>query len=103
MTPERDTIFALSSGRPPAAIAVIRVSGPRTADALQKLIGRLPRPRQATLARVRNPAGGEIIEVGSAAQQQRGIGDRPLEWPCETLDRPVLVGDAALLWEGRMP
>jgi tRNA modification GTPase len=66
MTPERDTIFALSSGRPPAAIAVIRVSGPRAADALQALIGRLPRPRQATLARVRNPAGGEIIDEALA-------------------------------------
>ena len=66
MTPERDTIFALSSGRPPAAIAVIRMSGPRAADALQKLIGRLPRPRQATLARVRNPADGEIIDEALA-------------------------------------
>ena len=66
MTPERDTIFALSSGRPPAAIAVIRMSGPRASHALQKLIGRLPRPRRATLARVRNPAGGEIIDEALA-------------------------------------
>ena len=34
MINERDTIFALSSGRPPAAIAVIRVSGPRAGAAL---------------------------------------------------------------------
>jgi tRNA modification GTPase len=66
MTLDRDTIFALSSGRPPAAIAVIRMSGPRAGDALQKLIGRLPRPRQATLARVRNPEGGEIIDEALA-------------------------------------
>src|SRR6185312_11443317 len=40
--------------------------------------------------------GGEIIEVGSAAQQQ-GIGDRPLEMAMRALDRPVLVGDAAVV------
>ena len=32
MTVPRDTIFALSSGRPPAAIAVVRISGPRAGD-----------------------------------------------------------------------
>jgi tRNA modification GTPase len=66
MTPDRDTIFALSSGRPPAAIAVIRVSGARAGFALQALIGRLPRPRHATLARVREPASGEIIDEALA-------------------------------------
>jgi tRNA modification GTPase len=66
MTPDRDTIFALSSGRPPAAIAVIRVSGPRAGFALQALIGRLPHPRHATLARVREPASGEIIDEALA-------------------------------------
>jgi tRNA modification GTPase len=59
---ERDTIFALSSGRPPAAIAVIRVSGPRAGAALQALIGSLPAPRHATLARVRNPGDGDVID-----------------------------------------
>jgi tRNA modification GTPase len=57
-----DTIFALSSGRPPAAIAVVRVSGPRTRAALELLIGRIPKPRQATLATVRNPTGGDPID-----------------------------------------
>jgi tRNA modification GTPase len=66
MTTERDTIFALSSGRPPAAIAVIRVSGPRAAAALQALIGRLPPPRHATLVRVRDPARAEVIDEGIA-------------------------------------
>ena len=32
-----DTIFALSSGRPPAAIAVVRISGPRARVALGTL------------------------------------------------------------------
>jgi tRNA modification GTPase len=63
---DRDTIFALSSGRPPAAIAVIRISGPRARDALAKMVGRVPEPRRATLARVRDPATGELIDEGLA-------------------------------------
>jgi tRNA modification GTPase len=66
MTADRDTIFALSSGRPPAAIAVIRISGPHAGIALRALIGRLPQPRHATLARVRDPAGAEVIDEGLA-------------------------------------
>jgi tRNA modification GTPase len=64
--PDRSTIFALSSGRPPAAIAVVRVSGPRAGAALEKLIGRLPEPRKAALARVRDPASGEVIDEALA-------------------------------------
>src|SRR3954469_25812972 len=60
--PIRDTIFALSSGRPPAAIAVVRISGPRAGDALTALAGRLPEPRKAKLARVRDPVSGEVID-----------------------------------------
>ena len=64
--PDRSTIFALSSGRPPAAIAVVRVTGPRAGVALEKLIGRLPEPRKAALARVRDPASGEVIDEALA-------------------------------------
>src|SRR5580698_644091 len=64
--PDRSTIFALSSGRPPAAIAVVRISGPRAGIALEKLIGRLPEPRKAVLARVRDPASGDIIDEALA-------------------------------------
>jgi tRNA modification GTPase len=64
--PNRSTIFALSSGRPPAAIAVIRVCGPNARLALERLIGRVPPPRQAALARVRDPASGEVIDEGLA-------------------------------------
>jgi len=64
--PDRSTIFALSSGRPPAAIAVVRVSGPCAGVALEKLIGRLPDPRKAALARVRDPASGEVIDEALA-------------------------------------
>jgi tRNA modification GTPase len=66
MTTDRDTIFALSSGRPPAAIAVVRISGPRARIALERLIGRVPQPRRASLARVRDPATGDVIDEGLA-------------------------------------
>jgi len=49
---QKDTIFALSSGRPPAAIAVVRVSGPHAREAIVRLSGRLPQPRQASLVRL---------------------------------------------------
>src|SRR5665647_1269662 len=48
------TIFALSSGRPPSAIAVVRVSGPEAGTALVGLAGRLPAPRMATRALLRD-------------------------------------------------
>jgi tRNA modification GTPase len=63
---DRSTIFALSSGRPPAAIAVVRVSGPQARCVLEKLIGRVPAPRQAALVRVREPGSGETIDEGLA-------------------------------------
>jgi len=62
MTPDRDTIFALSSGRPPVAVAVIRVSGPRARLALETMAGRVPEPRRAAFARLRDRSGGEVID-----------------------------------------
>src|SRR6516165_3080002 len=61
-----DTIFALSSGRPPAAIAVVRVCGPRAGDALRLLAGRLPEPRMAALTNIRDPGSKEIIDQALA-------------------------------------
>jgi tRNA modification GTPase len=66
VTSKRSAIFALSSGRLPAAIAVVRVSGPHAGAALKSLIGRLPEPRKATLARVREPGSGEVIDEALA-------------------------------------
>ncbi len=51
------TIFAVSSGSPPAAIGVIRVSGPQAGVALQTLCGREFEPRRASLAKVRDADG----------------------------------------------
>lgn len=56
-----DTIFALSSGAPPAAIGVIRVSGPQAGAALAALAGTLPKPRRASLAKLRD-AGGALLD-----------------------------------------
>ncbi|MDB5691428.1 MAG: mnmE, partial [Alphaproteobacteria bacterium] len=55
-----DTIYALSSGSPPAAIAVIRISGPRADAALEALAGTLPPPRMATFAAL--AASGEALD-----------------------------------------
>src|SRR5467141_726570 len=55
MSNRRDTIFALSSGRPRAAFPVGRVGGPRAGDAVVALAGRVPQPRQATLLRLKIP------------------------------------------------
>lgn len=52
-----DTIFALSSGAPPAGIAVIRVTGPQAGPALEALSGQLPKPRRATRAWLRDAEG----------------------------------------------
>jgi tRNA modification GTPase len=66
MSQAADTIFALSSGRPPAAIAVVRVSGPQAGAALRALIGKIPEPRQAALARVRDPQSQEVLDEALA-------------------------------------
>lgn len=50
-----DTIFALSSGAPPAGIGVIRISGPAAATALKALAGDLPPARRARLALLTDP------------------------------------------------
>ena len=49
------TIFAPSSGLPPAAIAVIRISGPQAFAAARALAGDLPVPREARLRTLRHP------------------------------------------------
>ncbi|HEY6869939.1 MAG TPA: tRNA uridine-5-carboxymethylaminomethyl(34) synthesis GTPase MnmE [Novosphingobium sp.] len=56
------TIFALSSGSPPAAIAVIRISGPQAAAVLAALCGGVPEPRRARLARLTDPADGMLLD-----------------------------------------
>ncbi len=57
------TIFALSSGAPPAGVGLVRVSGPRACVALVALAGRVPQPRRASLAKLRDGAGALLDEA----------------------------------------
>lgn len=52
-----ETIYALSSGRPPSGIAVLRISGPQAQAAAQALAGRVPPPRRACRAALRDRDG----------------------------------------------
>ncbi len=56
-----DTIFALSSGAPPAAIAVVRISGPHAGAALQSLVRAVPEPRRTSLRQLET-ASGEVLD-----------------------------------------
>lgn len=57
-----DTVFALSSGAPPAAIAVVRVSGPLAGRSIEMLAGRLPAARRASLSELREPGTGDVLD-----------------------------------------
>jgi tRNA modification GTPase len=59
-----DTIFALSSGRPPAAVSVIRVSGARAHEAGVLIAGSLPELRMAGVRDLRHPSSGELLDQG---------------------------------------
>lgn len=63
MHPHDQTIFALSSGRLPSAIAIVRLSGPHAGIALQMLAGKLPLPRMATRALLRDGNGEPIDDA----------------------------------------
>lgn len=54
------TIYALSSGQPPAAIAIVRISGPKALAVLQNLCDVEPPPRRATLVGLRHD--GELLD-----------------------------------------
>lgn len=63
MHPRDQTIFALSSGRPPSAIALVRVSGPQAGLVLTRLAGKQPTPRQASRRLLRDGAGQPIDDA----------------------------------------
>src|SRR3954452_23748931 len=54
MHPRDQTIFALSSGRPPSAIALVRVSGSQAGKIVTTLAGKLPSPRMAARVLIRD-------------------------------------------------
>src|SRR6202453_4761784 len=63
MHPRDQTIFALSSGRPPSAISVVRLSGPQAGPALTALAGKVPAPRMATRVLLRDGSGQPIDDA----------------------------------------
>ncbi|MBX3512464.1 MAG: tRNA uridine-5-carboxymethylaminomethyl(34) synthesis GTPase MnmE [Xanthobacteraceae bacterium] len=57
-----DTIFALSSGRLPAAIAVVRISGANARVGLETFGVKLPEPRRAARAKLIDPDSRETVD-----------------------------------------
>jgi tRNA modification GTPase len=57
MHPRDQTIFALSSGRAPSAIAIVRVSGAEAGAVITALVGKMPTPRIATRALLKTADG----------------------------------------------
>ena len=58
-----ETIYALSSGAPPAGIGVIRISGPGAGAALERLSGGLPPERSPRLRTLRDGAGDTLDQA----------------------------------------
>jgi tRNA modification GTPase len=61
---DMDTIYAVSSGSVPSGVAIVRISGPGAAAAIEAVCGSIPRPRYAALRNLRRPADGELIDQG---------------------------------------
>lgn len=55
-----ETIFALSSGRLPSGVGVIRISGPKTRFVIETICGNLPVSRQAELRTFRDALGNPV-------------------------------------------
>lgn len=75
-----DTIFALSSGAPPAAIAVVRVSGPQAHDLLERMAGPLPEERTLSLRSLHMWHSGELLDRALVAwfAAERSVTGEPL-------------------------
>ena len=58
-----ETIFALSSGAPPAGIAVLRITGPQAAAALAAIAGKVPEPRRAMRATLCSAEGEQLDDA----------------------------------------
>ena len=63
MHPQDQTIFALSSGRPPTAIAMVRLSGQQAGTVLTALAGKIPAPRMAARVLLRDASGQPIDDA----------------------------------------
>src|SRR6202020_1917888 len=63
MHPRDQTIFALSSGRPPSAISMVRLSRAKAVLALTALADKIPMPRVATRVMLRDGSGQPIDDA----------------------------------------
>lgn len=97
-----DTIVALSSGRPPAAIGIVRVSGPAAFAASTALTGGLPDPRTAGLRAVRD-AEGTLLDralVLAFPGPRSATGENLVEFHCHGGRAVVAAVEAALVAAG---
>jgi len=82
-----DTIFALSSGRPPAGIAVIRISGSKSFEINGLFASDTSgvEPRHASLRTLKNPANNDILDRAILlpfAGPNSVTGEDIVEWHC---------------------
>ena len=99
------TIFALASGSVPAAIAVLRVSGP-DASAIAGRVHGLPEPRRASLRRLLDPADGTLIDralVLWSPGPGTATGEDVLEWHLHGGPAVVRAAEALLASLGARP
>ena len=93
-----DTIFALSSGAPPAAIAVVRISGPDAGAALHALTARTLPPRRAVTVTLRDEAGAALDRALALwlPAPQTATGEDTLELHCHGGRAVIAAVEAAL-------
>ena len=93
-----DTIFALSSGAPPAAIAVLRISGPDAGAALHALTARTLPPRRAVTVTLRDEAGAALDRALALwlPAPQTATGEDTLELHCHGGRAVIAAVEAAL-------
>ena len=80
-----DTIAALSSGRPPAGVSIVRTSGAHAFAAAERIAGPLPTPRHAALRWLLDPASGDVIDQALVLRfdgPHSATGENIVEYQC---------------------
>ena len=100
-----DSIFALASGSVPAAIAVLRISGPAACHVAQAVHG-LPEPRRASLRRLTDPADGTLVDRALVLWfpgPDSSTGEEVLEWHLHGGRAVVAAAERVLMALGCRP
>ena len=100
-----DTIYALSSGRPPAGIAVIRISGSRSLEINSLFVSNSQklRPRTAHMRSLRDPVTGDALDQAlmlTFLAPATVTGEDMVEWHCHGGQAVVRAVLAALARAG---